>query len=478
MFKSPVTGSDIYRLVVPKVCRIRVLQLAHESPFAGHLGISRTTFRITQYFYWPNMGDEIVRYCKSCAICQLTVSRGTVPKMPLGTMPLIGEPFKRVAVDIVGPLGEQRTRRGNRYILTLMDYASRYPEAVALRNIDTQTVAEALLDIYSRVGIPEEILSDQGTQFLSNVMREVSRLLQINQKVTSPYHPMCNGLVERFNGTLKKILIRLADDQPRDWDRFLPAALFAYREVPSESTGFSPFELLYGRTVRGPTEILYELWTKEGQPEEVRTSYQYVLELKDRLSSTMELVKENLSRDQKRQKSYFDRRTRVRHLKEGDQVLILLPTTQDKLTMRWSGPYPVVGERSKLDYWIQIGTKRKLFHLNMLKKFEIRPEEPQASVNACVVHEDEQPTEETIPCPGLYKSASYEDIDINQQLTQDQLVQCRLLVKKFANVFSDVPGRTNRIEHRVDTTSDHPVKSKSYPLPYSTDQIIKKEIQR
>ena len=144
----------------------------------------------------------------------------------------------------------------------MVDYATRYPDAVPLKNIDTETVAEALLDMYSRLGFPEEVLSDNGSQFVSECMAEVSRLLSIRQLTSTPYHPMCNGLVEKFNGTLKAMLKRLCSEQPRQWPRYINAVLFAYREVPQASTGFSPFELLYGRTVRGPIQIPKELWTK------------------------------------------------------------------------------------------------------------------------------------------------------------------------------------------------------------------------
>jgi len=98
--------------------------------------------------------------------------------------------------------------------------------------------------MYSRVVILEEVWSEHGSQFLSRVMKEVSRLLSVKQLVTTPYQPMCNGLVERFNGTLKTMLKRMCVEKPKDWDRYLPALLFAYREVPQESLGFSPFELL------------------------------------------------------------------------------------------------------------------------------------------------------------------------------------------------------------------------------------------
>ncbi len=117
--------------------------------------------------------------------------------------------------------------------------------------------------MFSRLGIPEELLTDCGSQFTSAVMREVSRLLSVRQLTTTPYHPMCNGLVERFNGTLKLMLKRMTSERPKDWDKYVNALLFAYREVPQESLGFSPFELLYGRTIRGPMSVLKDLWSKK-----------------------------------------------------------------------------------------------------------------------------------------------------------------------------------------------------------------------
>ena len=142
-------------------------------------------------------------------------------------MLVIDTPFKRVAVDLVGEIFPA-SNRGHRYILTVVDYATRYPEAVALKSISTTTVAEALVSIFSRVGIPEEILSDQGTQFTSNLMKEAGRLLSMKQLTTTPYHPQCNGLVERFNGTLKTMLKQMCAERPKDWDRYLDALLFAY----------------------------------------------------------------------------------------------------------------------------------------------------------------------------------------------------------------------------------------------------------
>ena len=120
-------------------------------------------------------------------------------------------------------------------------------------------------------------------------MKEVCRLVSFKQLYTTPYNPRCNGLCERVNGVLKNMLKKMCQERPNDWDRYLPAVLFAYREVPQASTGFSPFELLYGRTARGPMQVLKELWTQSESPE-VRNTYQYVFDLRNKLEEACRLA--------------------------------------------------------------------------------------------------------------------------------------------------------------------------------------------
>ena len=339
---------------------------------AGHQGSKRTAHRVMSEFFWPGVQADVTRFCKSCDTCQRTIKKGTVRRVPLGEMPAIDTPFDRVAVDIVGPL-IPATDRGNRFILTLVDYATRYPEAKALSSINTERVAEALVDMFSRVGVAKEMLTDMGAQFTSEMMKEVSRLLSIRQLTTTPYHPQCNGLVERFNGTLKQMLKRMCKERPKDWDKYINPLLFAYREAPQESLGFSPFELLYGRTVRGPMQILRELWTKEITDPEIRTTYQYVLDLRERLEDTCNLAAENLKTAKKRYAKYFNRRARDRQMQVGEKALILLPTSHNKLLMQWKGPFEIVKKIGNMDYRLNIKGKLKTFHANMLKLYLDRP---------------------------------------------------------------------------------------------------------
>ena len=198
--------------------------------------MKKTEDRIQTSFFWPGLHEDVTTFCRSRDVCQKTAARGSVPRAPSGNMPLIHQPFKRVAIDLVGPIAPA-SGKGHRYILTLVDYAARYPEAVSLKNIDTETVAEALLDMYSLVGVPEKVLSDLGTQFTTDCVKEVSRLLSIRRLTTSSYHPACTGLEEEFNGTLKRMFRRLCHEQPRQWHRFINPLLFAHAEARQEATG-------------------------------------------------------------------------------------------------------------------------------------------------------------------------------------------------------------------------------------------------
>ena len=200
--------------------------------------------------------------------------------------------------------------------MTLVNFATHYPEAVPLKKIDTETVAEALVDIFSCLGVPEEILSDLGMQFVSNCMKEVTRLLSITQPTATPYHPMCNGLTEKFNGTMKSMLKRFVN---RTAKTVVPLHQRAIDCISWSSSGVY-WESTDGRPVRGPMFILKELWTKELEEPEVKNSYQYVFELCEKLEDTLKLAHTELQKAQNKGKHYYGRKTKVRKFLPGVSV--------------------------------------------------------------------------------------------------------------------------------------------------------------
>ncbi len=326
---------DTTQLLVPKSRREMLFQAAHCNPMAGHLGQATTLNRLMARFFWPGIHENVRRWCAACRECQL-VNPPASPKAPLCPLPLMQVPFKRIGMDLIGPL--ERSARGHRFALVLVDYATRYPEAVALRTISAKNVAEALFSMISRVGIPKEILTDQGTAFMSRTIRELYGLLGIKSVRTSVYHPQTDGLVERFNRTLKTMIRKFVHEDTKNWE-WLEPLLFAVREVPQASTGFSPFELLYGRQPRGVLDVLRETW-EEG-PSESKNEIQHVLDLRTKLHTLGQLSMENLLQAQDKQSRLYNRGARLRNFTPGDKVLVLLPTSSSKLLAKWQGPFEV-----------------------------------------------------------------------------------------------------------------------------------------
>ena len=270
--------------------------MAHDMPMAAHIGVEPTLQRIRKGFWWPAVTKDVKTYLQSCPECQKVARRPM--KVPLVMMPIIGKPFERMAMDIVGPL--LKTTSGHQYILVISDYATRFPEAYPLRRCTAVSVADKLTDLFSRVGVPNEILTDQGTNFTSEVLKELYRILGIKAITTSPYHPQTDGLVERLNQTLKLMLKKTSRSTRRQWDKMLPLVQFDYREIPQKTTGFSPFKLLYSRDVKGPMDIMKDQWIAT-QPEE-NDNTSYVLSLHQHMEEAHEIAQQNWKKAQIKQK--------------------------------------------------------------------------------------------------------------------------------------------------------------------------------
>ena len=456
----------VEQLVLPKACRDQVFNIAHSIPLAGHLGRGKTAKRILQRFYWPTLFRDVAQYCRSCPECQKACSQG-VSRVPMIPLPIVGVPFERMAMDIVGPL--PRSRAGHRYILVICDYATRYPDAIPLKSIDAEHIAEELVKVFSRVGIPQEILTDQGSNFTSQLLSEIYRLLHVHPIRTSPYHPQTDGLVERFNKTLKSMLRKASADIGKDWDKLLPYLLFAYREVPHESTGFSPFELLYGRSVRGPLDVIKETWVASKRSTESVISH--VLAMREKLTRMTELVHDNLTNAQHRQKKFYDQQAKERELKQGDQVLVLLPATSNKLLATWQGPYEVLKRTGKVNYIVDMHDTRKrkrTFHINMLKKWQIPNVSSYFADDVSIDVERAQ---------GWKEENQKAKLTIGKHLREKERNDIQELLSKFGSVISSRPGCTQLAMHYINSESAQPVKLPPYHIPHAYREAVSKELK-
>ena len=215
-------------LVVPKEFQGRILKIAHDN--GGHFSTDKTVKMIRKRFVWPGIVKDTQDYCASCSKCQSNSSY--MPRrVPMVARPVLSEPFESVALDLVGPM--EKGEGGNCYLLTCICLSSKWPDAIPLRTITTRSVADAMWQVFSRVGIPRQILMDCGAQFTAKSMGEVCDMLGIDRVKTTPYHPATNGNIERMHRTLKSILRKVIEEK-RDWVQHVPYALFALRNLPLE----------------------------------------------------------------------------------------------------------------------------------------------------------------------------------------------------------------------------------------------------
>lgn len=475
-FFSKKRQTITFQVVVPTQLRNSVCIAAHDSLFGGHQAGNSTFLRISPFFFWPGYRRDIKEYCRSCEICQKTAPKGRMPPAPFEKTPVIDVPFSRICIDLVGPVTPV-SQAGNRYILVAVDMATRFPLAKPLKNVTAQAVADALIEFFSYTGIPDELLCDNGSQFTADLIREMLRLLSVSQLHSTPYHPETNGVVERMNGSLKSMLRKLMAEKPSDWDRYLPGALFAYREIPQSSTGYAPFELLYGRVVKGPTQLLHHAWTGSGFDDGQQIASEYVQNLKGSLEDMVRKAQDSVQSASGKSRERQHAKAKLRTLKEGSKVLVLLPLEHAKMLLRWRGPFTVIKKVRQNDYLIEMdkGT-RKVFHINLLKEYIERPIAASAILRIDVPDEDVKKVSiQTVP---TVSSESIEDVTVSENLSQKQKGEVAKVLKEFSHVLSDKPGLAKSQTHTIRLTCDKPVNVKQYPLPFDKEKQVREEVDK
>ena len=379
------------RLVVPKLHRQNLIRLAHNK--SGPFSVNKTKAILNHKFTWPGISTDVREYILSCDKCK-AYNKHTHKPAPLHTKPVITEPFDEIALDIIGPL--PRSRHGYRFALTAICMASRWPEVYPLKDTKAENITNALVEFLARNGIPSKILTDQGSQFTSEVMAQTCQMLGITHITTIPYRPQGNGILERFHGTLKPLLAKVTSTK-LDWVQLLPMALSAIRAVPCRSTGFSPSEIVFGRNSRNVLDIVYVGWTNIAYSTVDISAW--VDQLNDRLEILRDAATLTNTIARQKQNAHGKHSRSSRTYKPGDLVFTRIPGCRANLQASWEGPFEVKKSIPPLNYEIQDAqhTWSRITHINNLKSFKPLPTPKQLHVRAvCLVAEETQGLSEVL----------------------------------------------------------------------------------
>ena len=285
--KTKETNGAYLRLRLPDKMRLRVMSIYHENILAGHLGQTRTLATFTKRFYWKKMEDHVCQYVRSCVSCQM---RKSLPDKPAGMMTCIEVefPFEKAGMDLLGPFPV--TDKGNKYIVVMIEYLTKWVETKALPNGTAKEVALFVAEnIVLRYGTPKSVIADRGKSFIGNMTEYLLTLLDIQHLKTTSYHPQTNGLCERFNHTLANMMSMYANTDHKKWDEILPYVTFAYNTSKQESSGYNPFFLLYGREVVLSADIAFQI-----KMPKLTEEAEYCLQVKELMNKARKTVIENL----------------------------------------------------------------------------------------------------------------------------------------------------------------------------------------
>ncbi|KAL1275958.1 hypothetical protein QQF64_035581 [Cirrhinus molitorella] len=462
------TDSDcegVYQIVLPTDYRTQILKLAHEHICSGHLGVTKTHDRIARYFFWPSMKSSVSAFVRSCHICQVAGKPNQViPQAPLQPIPVIGEPFERLILDCVGPLPKAKT--GHQYILTIMCTATRYPEAVPLRSITTKAVVKELIKFCSVFGLPKVIQTDRGTNFTSNLFEQLAKELQVRHEMSTANHPESQGALERFHQTLKSMLRAYCVETGKEWVDGLPLLMLAVRSTVQESLGFSPAELVFGHTVRGPLKLIHDQFLSKDSRQ--MPILEYVSTFREHLHRAWDVAKRHLSNTQVKMKKRYDRKSVDRSFQPGDSVLVLLPVPTSPMHARFSGPYTVEKKLSDTNYTILTPDRRRksrVCHVNMLKEYVDRNEPGVKPVikSAIAVNTVNVPVGYVPEVDGLRDKVAqtFGGKFVNSvilatlpaylsYLSEEHRNDIIELINKHPTLFNDVPSQTNVLVHDIE----------------------------
>ena len=465
-----VLGQRVNQLVVPKERRAEVMKLAHDK-CGFHQGQKRTSERIRYSFYWPGLRKDVVDYCNRCEACARHSRLRATDHVPINYIERPELPGMHLEMDVVGPI-EPPSSQGHKYVLCVVDVCTNWPFVFALKNLTAKAVCDCLCEVFAQFGVASVISCDNATNFVSKLTQEFLTRLGCTPRFSTPGHPECQGKVERFNATFKRMLHHAIHENARQWHKCLPYLTWGMRECSNASTSASPYLLLYGRVPRGPLAVLKETWSGERElPHNLnKTEVQYMQDLKDNLEVARKFASDHATVAQERYVSQYNKNTKAKSFYVGDRVIVLHPDSTNKLLSRWQ--IGVVHKvKSPHSYLVDMpdGARRHL-HVNKLRPVT-------ASVHAVILEQDREFGDVVslpAPCTDVLPSQKV-DLTGLSHLSDEERQQLLLLLDDFPQLFAEKPGYCGLVEHEIVTLpSFTPRRAKAYKIP----EILKPEVDK
>lgn len=337
-----------------------ILSQYHDDPlYGGHCGQKKLYAKIRSNFYWRNLTKDIAKYVKNCQKCQVNKpKRKNVEHMEITPTPQ--RPFDVVIIDTVGPL--PTTIQHHRYALTMICDFSKYLVTVPLRTKTANEVAKAIFEHFIlRFGPMREIRTDMGTEYRNEVIRELCKLMNITQSMSTAYHHQTVGTVERNHRVLNEYLRSYLSNEMDKWDTYLHYFTFCYNitQHSSNDNMYSPYELIHGRKVNIPNEFL------NGSVDPLYNVDDYVKTMKFILQDAHAKTAEMINKMKMRNKEYLDKQARPLNIEIGSNVYVE-NEPYEKFNQKYSGPYKVIDIQGS-NAVIQVKSGRTTIHKNRLR---------------------------------------------------------------------------------------------------------------
>ena len=442
-------GMPIEELCIPTSFRQRCLTALHTS--FGHQGRNRMVALLRPHFYWPCMAKDCVNFVKACDKCQEMDK--SIPRPPRMTeRPIVTRPFSDVSINIVGPFPTAKGRF--HFMLTCIDTASRWPEALPIRTITSRVVIGCLTTIFTRLGFPEKLTSDNGTQFTSKSFTKWLRDKGIAYARSTPYHPQGNGIVEHLHRTFNAVIGKTIKSKG-DWTEVLPMALFFLRCTPTSSTRMSPFLLTHGLEPTTPIQLLYQSWvnTELGGVD----LSQWVLDNVDRVESAREQATLNFIENSRTRALQYNKRAKDRDFKVGDRVWVRRPGLDHKLRESWVSPGTILKVNSPISFRVQ--TPERIVPTINIQQLKLAETEVVKKITMVVEDIDNDELANT------FASAKVQE----QALTGEQQAQLDQVLGSYTEFLTKNPGLTKLVQFEIDTGDAEPIYQRPYSTPIETE---------